>query len=93
MESAAEFCAICGAPTELIELQHGSRKDRFCGWSCLMVFGAGKERDLRLFLVGLAEQHSSELRVALTRRAAAESGPQGALDALDEILQAIRVGA
>jgi hypothetical protein len=93
MDSAAESCAVCGAPAELIELHHGNRKDRFCGWSCLMVFGAGKERDLRLYLVELAEAHASQLRAALTRLAAAESGPQGALDALDEILQAIRVGA
>jgi hypothetical protein len=95
VDQSTDSCAVCAAPGELLELQHGNRRDRFCGWTCLMVFGAGKERDLRLYLVSLAEQHSSQLRTALTRLAAAdaESSPLDVLDALDEILQAIRAGA
>ena len=38
-----------------------------------MVFAAGKERDFRLYLVTLAEQHSSELRATLVRHAATKA--------------------
>ncbi|HTM49288.1 MAG TPA: hypothetical protein VL285_11420 [Bryobacteraceae bacterium] len=90
---ASPTCSVCDMPADLFALQHMDRVEHFCGWSCIMVFAAGKEREFRLYLVGLAEMRSSKLRSTLAKAAANDPSAQIALNQLDEILSAIRAGA